>query len=365
MSAQRAEVSEDEYLRLFWQQLYADYYRAFGQRVVVKNEVAVGQSAREVIWSYNKTSLYYYLPAAKTKNRYPVPLLVIYSLINKPYVLDLLPETSLIGFLLREGFEVYLLDWGEPGLEDAGMLLDEYVLDLLPQAVKKTLRHSKALEISVLGYCLGGTLLACSLAICPQLPVRNLILMAAPLDFSERGLLQVWLTASYFDVRRIVEAYRLIPAELINFGTQLLKPGPTFFSGYNPVLSAFPCNKGNLSISRLAINKWVNDGIAFPGAAFQQLVEELYRRNNLVKGELVLRSKKVQLANIKANLLNIIAAGDHIALPSQCQPVMQLTQSPDKTQVVLPGGHVGIVIGRNASVQLWPVLESWLPVRST
>lgn len=364
MTAERAEVKEDEYTTHFFQQLYADYYRAFLQRIFVKNEVAVGQSAREVVWRLNKTSLYYYLPVEKPENCYRVPLLLVYSLINKPYVLDLLPEISLIGSLLRQGFEVYLLDWGEPGLEDAGMSLDDYILDLLPQAVKWTLRHSKALEISALGYCLGGTMLACCLALNPSLPIRNLVLMAAPLDFSERGLLQVWLEARYFDVKRIVEAYRLIPAELINFGTQLLKPVPAIFSEYNQVISGCNGNKASPSISRLAISKWVNDGVPFPGIAFQQLVEEFYQRNNIVKGEFVLRGQKVHLSDIKANLLNIIAANDLTALPSQCQPVMQLAQSLDKTQVVLPGGHVGIVAGRNAPAQLWPVLENWLPPRS-
>lgn len=325
-------------------------------------EVAVGQSPKEVIWTRNKAKLYHYLPSDKAEKRYPVPLLFIYALINKPYVLDLRPGASLIEYLVSQGFEIYLLDWGTPGPEDANITIDDYVMDYMPRAVKHTLRHSKAKEISILGYCIGAALTTCFVATHPELPIRNMILMAAPLDFTEKGLFNVWLDPQYFNVNQVVQAYGNIPGEMIDFGSKLLKPYPNFIGTY---VGAFDKLWDNRAVeSWLSMQKWVNDGVPFCGAAFKQWVVDFYQHNKLTRGELKLAGQPVKLSNIKANLLNIIALQDHIAPPAQSRPIMDLVGSPDKEQILLPAGHVGLVVGRSASKGLWPALEKWLEARS-
>ncbi len=326
-------------------------------------EVTVGQSPKEVIWTRNKAKLYHYLPSEKAKQRYATPLLIIYALINRPYVLDLRPGASLIEYLVGQGYEIYLLDWGTPGPEDANTAIDDYVLEYIPRAVKHVLRHSKAKEISMLGYCIGAALTTCFVATHPDLPIRNMVLMAAPLDFTEKGLFNKWLDPETFNVAQVVQAYGNMPGEMIDFGSKLLKPVPNFVATYT---GAFDKLWDDRAVeSWLSMQKWVNDGIPFCGAAFKQWISEFYHQNKLTKGELVLRGVPVTLGNIKANLLNIIAEHDHIALPAGSKPIMNLVGSQDKEQIILPAGHVGLVVGRSASKQLWPALDKWLSSRSS
>lgn len=335
------------------------YSRALGY-LQSPPEVAVGQSPKEVIWTRNKARLYHYLPT--TGKRYDIPLLIIYALINKPYVLDLRPGSSLVEYLVGQGYEVYLLDWRTPGPEDHRMRLEDYVLEYLPRAVKHVLRHAGAEQITLLGYCLGAVLTVCYAALHPDAPVRNLVLMAAPVDFSEKGLLRTWLDPEYFDVDRIAEAYGNIPPEVIDFGSKMLKPLNNFVLTYTGFWDKLWDDRA--VESWLSMNKWVNDGVPFPGEAFKQWVKDFYQENKLAKGELFMRGQRVDLSKIRANLLNIIADKDHIALPSQSKPVMDLVSSPDKQQIILPGGHVGLIVGRNATKGLWPSLNSWLAARS-
>jgi len=335
------------------------YTRAMGYAENMP-EVPVGQSPKEVVWTRNKAKLYHYLPS--TGKKYDVPLLIIYALINKPYVMDLRPGSSLIEYLVGQGYEIYLLDWGTPGPEDRHLKLDDYILDYIPRAVKHTLQHSGAKEISLLGYCIGAALTVSFAALHTEMPIKNIVLMAAPLDFSEKGLLRGWLDPEYYNVDQLVNAYGLIPAEMVDFGSKMLKPMNNFVLTYTNFWDKLWDDRA--VESWLSMNKWVNDGVPFAGEAFRQWVKECYLGNKLTTNQLVLRGRTVDLSQIKASLLNIIADKDHIALPSQSKPIMNLVSSEDKEQIILPGGHVGLVVGRGATKNLWPALNKWLSTRS-
>lgn len=338
---------------------YQGYAQPFNYAVHL-SEVAIGQTPKEVIWTRNKAKLYHYLPVIE--KRYPVPLLLVYALINKPYILDLRPGGSLIEYLLKRGYEVYLLDWGTPGYEDRHLKIDDYVLDYLPRAIKHTLRHAQASQISLLGYCLGAVLSVCCAALSDDLPLKNLILMAAPLDFSEKGLLRTWLDPEYFELDLIVDSYGLIPAEMLDFGLKLLKPFNNFVLTYTSLLNK---SEDKQAVEAWAsMQKWVNDGVPLAGETFRQWVRDFYLGNKLTSAQLILNGQQVDLAKIKISLLNIIAAKDHITLPSQSQPIMDLVSSRDKEQLILEGGHVGLVAGSGAVKGLWPALDSWLSSRS-
>src|SRR5437899_4622704 len=130
-----------------------------GMRILLEGAHAnTGQTPKEVVWTKNKAKLYRYAPMAE--KRFPVPILLIYALINRPYVMDLMPGNSLVEYLVNQGFDVYLLDWGTPGDEDKNLTFENYVLDYIPRAVRKVLRHSHAEELSLLGFCMGGTMTA-------------------------------------------------------------------------------------------------------------------------------------------------------------------------------------------------------------
>lgn len=320
----------------------------------------VGLTPKEVIWTKNKAKLYRYV--SDQPKKFKVPLLLVYALINKPYILDLTKGNSLVEYLVNRGFDVYLLDWGTPGYEDKTMKLDDYILDYIPRAVRKVLRTSSADEISILGYCMGGTLTSAFAALHPELPVRNLVFMTSPFDFEDTGLYGCFLDERYFDIDNVVETLGLIPPEMIDFGNKMLKPTTNFFGPYISLVER--ANNEQFVENWKLLQKWVSDGIPFPGEAYRQWIRDFYQQNKLIKGELVIRGRKVNLKNISANVLNLSADKDHIAQPHQVKALMDVISSKDKEYVSLPTGHVSVTFGPKAVKLTYPTVGDWLEKRS-
>ncbi|QOY38681.1 class III poly(R)-hydroxyalkanoic acid synthase subunit PhaC [Anaerobacillus isosaccharinicus] len=323
-------------------------------------EPEVGLTPKEVIWTKNKTKLYRYVSDKPTK--YKTPLLMVYALINKPYILDLTKGNSMVEYLLNEGFDVYMLDWGTPCYEDRNMKLDDYILDYIPRAVKKVLRTSKANDVSVLGYCMGGTMTSIFASLCPELLIKNLIFMTSPFDFSDTGLYGCFLNDRYFDVDHVVDTLGNIPPEMIDFGNKLLKPMTNFTGPYTSLLER--SDNPQFVESWKLMQKWLTDGIPFPGEAYRQWIREFYQQNKLINDELVIRGRKVDLGVIKANVLNISADRDHIAMPHQVKALMEKISSKDKEYVSLPTGHVSVTFGPKAVKITYPTVGNWLAKRS-
>jgi polyhydroxyalkanoate synthase len=112
------------------------------------------------------------------------------------------------------------------------------------------------------------------------------------------------------------------------------------------------------------MNTWVRDNIPMAGAAYRQLINEFYKENRLIEGTLVLRGERVDLASLKAPVLNVIAEGDHITPPCQSEGVMGKIGSTDKEVFRVRGGHIGIMAGSGAEKTTWPHIEGWLAARS-
>lgn len=321
---------------------------------------AVGLTPKEIIWKKNKAKLYRYAPTVE--KRYPVPLLCIYALINKPYIMDLAPGNSLIEFLVNQGYDVYLLDWGTFGLEDKDMTFDDIVFDYVARAVKKVQRASGSKEISLLGYCMGGTITSMYAALHSTDSIRNLIFLATPIDFSEAGLFTKWLNPRYFNIDKLVDTHGLIPPELIDLGNKMLKPITNFIG---PAFSLYDRAHDEKFVHRWKLmNHWVGDGTPFPGEAYRQWIKEFYQQNKLIKGELVLRGRRVDLSNINADVLNIMAEKDHIALPCQSKPLNDVISSSDVTTATVNAGHISLVFGGSAKKETYPTIHHWLDKRS-
>ncbi|WP_338754801.1 class III poly(R)-hydroxyalkanoic acid synthase subunit PhaC [Bacillus sp. FJAT-52991] len=338
------------------------YYRfkRVSEVLTKEPEPQVGLTPKEVIWTKNKAKLYRYQPAKEKTNK--VPLLMIYALINKPYILDLTPGSSLIEYLTDQGHDVYLLDWGTPGYEDRHMKLDHYVLDYIPRAIQKVLRTSGADEVSLLGYCMGGTMTAISAALHPDLPIRNLIFLTSPFDFEDTGLFTNWLDERYFNLDKMVDTFGIIPPQTIDLGNKLLKPLVNYMGPF--ITLAERADNEDFIKSWSLMQKWVHDGIPFPGEAFRQWIRDFYQKNKLIKDELMIRGKHVRLSDIEANILNIAAQRDHIAAPEQVKPLMDKVSSKDKTYQLMPTGHVSVAVGGNAVKRTYPTIDQWLVERS-
>jgi polyhydroxyalkanoate synthase len=336
-----------------------------GVNAIIKSmEAPVGLTPRDLVWKLNKSALYRYQPRVPAEQRHPIPLLLVYALINKPFIFDLSPGRSFIEYMLDQGFDVFLLDWGSPGPEDKNITFDDYVTQYLRRAVRKVLRLSGAPELSLLGYCLGATLTTTYAGLYPEAPVRNIILLTAPIDFSEQpeDSMAVWLDEERLDVDKLVNTLGNVPGELIRQWAKLLKPAENFVGVYVNLWKMLDDEAAVWSWQ--AINRWVEDVVPVAGEAFRQFVKEYVRENQLIKGEHVIDGQTVDLTKIRASILNIVAEYDHLVAQSQAAGIMDLVASEDKELKVIPSTHVGIMISRRARYKLWPEVATWLAERS-
>ena len=346
---------------------------ATGTHLVLESvRLESGRTPKEVVWAKSPAKLYRYEPAAEKK--YPVPNLVVYVHILKPYILDLVPGNSLVEHLLAEGYDVYLLDWRIPSPDDKNLSFENYVLDYLPEAVEDVLENSSAEEYTLLGYCMGGTISAMYASLFHEKPLRNLVLLAAPKDFApqEPGLMGLWTYVSrsseaFFDPNLLVETFGNVPEDLlkrlVSVGTSTVKPlADRYAAWFCATLSSF---LPEVAVeSWLAVSRWVDDGTPFPGEAFKQWVRDFYQRNKLIKGEIELRGRRVDLSKIECSLLNIAGAKDIICPPSQTEATMDVVGSRDKEHLILDAGHVGLMASPEAKEIFWPRIRGWLEPRS-
>lgn len=324
------------------------------------SEPEVGRTPRDLIYRKGKARLYRYHPAAEKV--YPVPVLMVPNLgISRPYVFDLYPGNSFIEYMVKQGFNFYLLDWGIFGDEDNRLTVDDCVLGILPIMVKKLLETSQAGEVSLLGYCMGAPLCSCYAALHPEGPVKNLINMAGPIDFAKGGLFTTWMDKRYFDVEKLVDTFGGMPADLIRVGFKLLKPTADLTTYTNLWWNLW--NDRYVEGFR-ALNKWANDYTPFPGEFFKQWVKEFYQENKLIKGELQLGGQRVDLSRIRCPVLAVGAQTDYI-VPSGCvKALIDGVSSRDKEYIELPGGHISLIAGRQAAKVAWPKVSGWLAPRS-
>ena len=331
---------------------------------VSTSKANVAQTPKEVIWTLNKAKLYHYIPVVPAEKRHKVPLFLVFALMNKPYILDLRPGNSFIEYMVKQGFDVYLLDWGNPGPEDKDLKFDNYVLDYLPRAIRKVKAVSGSDEFSMLGWCIGAILATIYAALRPDDGLKNLILLTAPLDFTDKtaGGFVRWVNDQGFDPDKIIASFGNMPGELIDYGAKALKPVENYIGSYLTLWD-------NLDNPRVveawhAMNTWVNDLIDMTGATYRQLIKEFYQENLLIQGTLVIRGERVDLSRIRANLLNVIALADHISPPCQSESIMTKVSSKDKQLLKVKGGHIGMMAGSGALKFTWPHIEEWLAAHS-
>lgn len=327
-------------------------------------DLPVGQTPKEEVWRLNKMRLYRYTPVKPQEELHPVPVLLVYALINRPYIYDLRPGCSFVEFMLEQGFDVYMLDWGSPGPEDSKMTFDDYPSNFLPRVVRKMLRVSGAKEFSMIGYCIGALFATMYAALYPESPMRNLVLLTAPLDFTNRedSIFGTWFNEKHFDVDKIIDNVGNVPEEVILSGSKLLKPVENYVGTYSSLWESL--DDDDKVGSWQALNKWVHDGVPFAGEAFRQYVKDYIQQNKLVSGEHCIQGRKLQLQSITKPVMNIVAKYDHIVPISHSASIMDMISSEDKTLEIIPAGHVGVMAGRGARYKLWPKLAAWLQERS-
>jgi polyhydroxyalkanoate synthase subunit PhaC len=330
-----------------------------GLDYLFSGDPVMGLTPKDTIYRKGTLQLYHY--RALSKEVYRVPVLLVMSLVSKSYILDLTPGQSFIEFLLKQGYDVYLIDWGVPRPEDHILRLEDYILDFMPDCIARILAHSGEPDLSLIGYCMGGMLAIVYSALYPNVPLKNLICLTTPVNFDGMGLTRQWTDKRYFDVDRIVDTLGNVPPEIISASFEMLRPAARIAQQIR--LWDNMWNDDFVKSYRM-FDRWANDQIPFPGECFRQTTKELMWENKLYKNEFELAGRRVEITNIKVPFLGVMAEHDHIVPYESAKDLINLVGSSDKRDIVLKGGHVSMVAGPNASRRLWPELDSWLSERS-
>ncbi len=323
-----------------------------------KAPVPVAPSPAALIASEGAARLLRYEPMPGVAARDPI--LLCPSLINRLYVLDLKEGISVVEALRKAGHRVYGIDWGEPGPEERGVSFEGFV-QRLARFVDAACSDAKVHKLHLLGHCLGGTM-ATALAATNDARVQTLINLTAPLSFHDEGLLSKWTRAPFFDAEAVVAALGHVPPWLTQPAFQILKPMGQPAKALR-LFQALDKPAGELDAfleTFRCLETWINDNVSIPDRFFVDLVGTLYRKDALAKGELSFERGPVKLDDVRVPVFTIAAAEDHIVPPaSATSQAARFTNPACKTEV-LPGGHIGVVVGGLGRKRLWPALIAWM-----
>ena len=319
----------------------------------------IGQSPRVEVYRKHKARLYSYAGP----RTYDTPVLFVPNLgISRPTIFDLRPKASFIEYMCQQGLPFYLLDWGVFGPEDDHLTFEDCATRILPRMAQRVLQHSGARECSVVGYCMGTPLAVSFLGSHPGFPVKNLVNLAGPVDFSDMGLFGRWLQRKHFDVDKLVDTMGQMPADMVRLGFKLLRPTMDMTTGLNLWWNAW---NDRYIEGYAAMSKWADEYVPFPGDFFRQWVRDFYQDNRLAKGELRLAGRLVDLTSITCPLLVVGASHDNIAPPSSVKALVDLVGSAETEYHEIEGGrHISLIAGRSASQECWPMVAQWLAARS-
>ena len=317
----------------------------------------VAPTPRDVLWRDGCAALYRFRRPEGVRPAAAMPVLVVPSMINKWYVVDLRAGASLVEALAAGGLDVYCLDWGTAQDEDRYLAWDD-VIARLGRAVRFVERAAGAPQVGLLGYCMGATLAGIYTAL-EQKHVAALLNLAGPFDFAHGGFLRTMVDPKWFDVHAISEAGNVAPMQMQS-GFVALRPTSQLAKWVSYL------DRGHEAKARDAfdaLEQWAGDNIPFPAAAYATYIEELYQKNLLVRGEHHVGGRRVDLASIRCPVLTVAAERDTICPLPAARALNEACGSADKELVVVPGGHVGAVVGSKAPKVLYPAMREWLTSR--
>ncbi len=329
------------------------------ENVLQVRDVETGVTPHETVYQDDKVKVYHYKPTG-TKV-IPVPLLVVYALVNRQYMMDIQQDRSLFKKLLEAGNDLYVIDWGYPSKMDKYLTMEDYILGYLDNIVDFVRKRTGNDKINIMGVCQGGTFSFIYSALFPK-KVRNLVLMVTPIDFDTRdGLLNIW--SKEIDIDLMVDTMGNIPGEFMNFGFLWLKPFQLILDKYVGLLDNM--DDPNIVQNFLRMEKWIFDSPDQAGETIRKFVKDLYQENKLVKGEFVLGGRRVDLKKITMPILNVYGEMDHLVPPCCSCCVEKIVTSKDVTTRAFPLGHIGMYVSSRSQKDLAPLISQWLADRST
>lgn len=328
------------------------------QNLLKIGPIDAGVTPKEAVYREDKLVLYHFKGDSAPRN--PIPVMIVYALVNRPYMTDLQEDRSTVRGLLEAGLDVYLIDWGYPDRADRYLTLDDYINGYMDRCVDVIRKRHKLDKINILGICQGGTFSLCYSALHPD-KVCNLITMVTPVDFqTDDNLLSHWVQK--MDVDLLVDTMGNMPGEILNWTFLSLKPFRLMGQKYMDMVDQL--HDENKAKNFLRMEKWIFDSPDQAGEAFRQFCKHFYQRNGLIKGEVQIGEHRVDLKHITMPVLNIYATEDHLVPPAASIALKDHVGTKDYTELAFPGGHIGIYVSSRAHKEVPPSIGKWLDKRS-
>lgn len=320
--------------------------------------VKVGATPRTVIFEIEGVRLYRYGAADAPPEG--TPLLIVYALVNRPDMADLQAGRSLIAALMARGFDVYLIDWGYPGGADRLLGLDDYVNRYIDACIEHLRRHLSRTALSVLGICQGGTLSTCYAALHPD-KVERLITTVTPIDFHTREDMLSHLVRN-IDVDLLLAGCGNVNGDFLNALFLSLKPYRLTQQKYLRFVEQL--GDAEAVAMFLRMEQWIFDSPALAARACGEFARDFYQGNKLIKGEVVIGGRRVDLSAITMPVLNIYARDDHLVPPAASRALRDVIGTSDYTEVELPGGHIGVYVGLKSPRSVPVAVAEWMRARA-
>ncbi|MGH8516193.1 MAG: alpha/beta fold hydrolase [Panacagrimonas sp.] len=316
--------------------------------------VRTGATPRTVVWKHGKAELWHY--AGKEASLGP-PLLAFIGLVSRSYVLDLHAGNSYVERLINAGHAVYVLDWGVPDEADATNTLATYALDLLPRAVAALLRHAKAKEVILTGYCMGGCLALAAMGAGAEMPVRALVTMASPVDFSKVGSFVEPIRSRSIEPETLIDETGNLPASLVFRSFAIRHPTADLVQAANLWQNLW---NDEYVVGYQAMNEWIADHIPMPGGVFRDIVRWWIQGNGFMSGNFQLGAHKVDLSRIRCPVLCVVAERDEIVPRASAAALPALLTGTRADVLSIPAGHISITCGRQAAKVAIPAILDWI-----
>lgn len=320
-------------------------------------DVEIGKTEKELFFEEDNVKLFHYKPIKKNLNK--IPVLITYSFVNRPSILDLDDEHSMIKLMLENGLDVYMIDWGYPDHVDKYCTLDDYVNTYIDNCVNIIIAHHNLKKINLLGICQGATLNTIYAAINPN-KIQSLINIGMPFKFDvDDGILFKW--NRYNNVDDFVESFGLIPGKLITSGIMMVRPFEYTYGRYMHFLNSIDDDTSLRYLLR--VNKWLLDTPSQPGEMYRDFIKDLYIENKLFKNQLKVGKHSVNIKNITMPVLCANGTYDKIVPTSSTRPFMDAIRSSDKIFVEYPVDHVELFISPENNKDMIPFISNWLKHR--
>ncbi len=365
--------------KLLWGALNALERTLFTENFIVSNLTPYEEIFRDGI-----VSVRHYLPLDEpeialeggsmpvARERHRVPLVLVPPLAATAMIFDLLPQRSVVRYFLARGFDVYLIDWGEVTGEHSHIALQDYVTLWMPEAIRQVQRVSGQREVSCFCYCMGGLLTLMYAAVGQEVPIRNIVTVASPVDMHQGGVAGRALSLIYRPARIVSRVLNLslmdlparylhVPGWLNSLVFKLTNPMGSLISSLELLVNLWD---RDYVTTHTTMSQWFDDMVDYPGETIKEMVVKMAINNQMAKGRMKMGGQHAEFSAIRCAILAIAGQGDKLVTPAAAHRILDIVSSPDKEFCVVSGGHAGVFAGSSAPSQTWSISADWLSLRS-